>query len=137
LSLSKDKAVEKLGTHVEWGKYVAVELAGAPNGELVGKRNGEVYTVARSIRYQNIYMPYARFHIDLTPNGSVANVTFYAPFSEFFLLFVAVASCAVTGAASLRGWLIFLSVIHLGGIFLFFLEKGRVSRKLRYIFEEA
>ena len=131
LGFSKEDVIEKLDSHVEWGTFLALELARAPSGRLVGKRLGEVYTIARSIRYQNIYQPYARFRIDPVANGSVIFLTFYAPFSILFLLLCALLSYSAMEAVGFLALLVFVSLIHLAGVLLFFWEKQKILRILR------
>ena len=133
LNLTPEQATTRLAQDVAWGKFVFWELLDARSGELVGCRRGNVWTVARSIRYSNIYLPYVRFHLVTRANGSSVLLTSYAPWSIPLFLFCGLASFNAIEAIGFNMWIAFLVAMYTIGVLLFFWEKQKVLRQLRQI----
>jgi hypothetical protein len=134
--LAEKEVVAKLNLHIGWGKFVALELAGAQSGELVGKRQDDIYTIARSISYPNIYQPYGRFRVDAVASGSIICLMFYAPFSVVFLSFCILSIFVVKEDIGLLTMLALVCFFHVAGVLLFFWEKEKLIQVLRHILEK-
>ena len=126
--------MQRISENVEWGKVLALELVGVRRGDFAGRRSGQSFTIAKSIGYQNIYLPYARCRVSEAEDGAtVVDMHFYAPFSVPFILFLAVATRNIIGSERILTWFVFVVIVHLVGVSLFHWETQRVLDKLRTV----
>lgn len=91
-TLSNEQLIQRIRGAVRFRSSLLLGLITGSAGQLVGKWNDGNFILARAISYQNAYLPYVRGRIQSTGQGSVLELTFYAPYSSFVLLGIGLMS---------------------------------------------